>query len=153
MPARKRRKVKVTCDCKQHERLAGIMRGLPEDDQAFLESIYSNLMHAETDAVYYRLKLEGKWPGDDQSVYVGCQSPGTCRAHGKCFFPDTCCPQAAAAAREARALSPPPPDQIEAEGRATGWIATGPFGRVAHFSKIDGWDVQAVTFAAKEPPG
>lgn len=51
--------------CRQHNRLCEIMRKLPEDDQAFLETIYSNLMHAETDAVYYRMKLDGTWPTFD----------------------------------------------------------------------------------------
>jgi hypothetical protein len=48
-------------------RLQEIQAKLPKEDADYLNGIYEQLEMAETDAVYYRMKFEGTWPGDKES--------------------------------------------------------------------------------------
>jgi hypothetical protein len=55
------------CDCKvctDHRRWMAEVN--PQDDtaRAALDEILERLAMAETEATYYRLKLQGKWPSD-----------------------------------------------------------------------------------------
>lgn len=55
------------CDCRvctMHRRLYAAIDPKTELAKAALEELFEVLAHAETDATYYRLKFEGKWPSD-----------------------------------------------------------------------------------------
>lgn len=48
--------------CRFTASVARIQKKLSRYDRAVIEKLLSKWAHANTDAVYYRMKLEGKWP-------------------------------------------------------------------------------------------
>jgi hypothetical protein len=55
------------CACewcsRTHPKVNEILAVLPEELKPIFENIVSRMMHAETDAEYYRACLHGDWPG------------------------------------------------------------------------------------------
>lgn len=50
--------------CKMIARIREIQAKLPKEDAEYLNGLFEQLEIAETDAVYYRMKYKGTWPGD-----------------------------------------------------------------------------------------
>lgn len=48
--------------CRFGAKVSRVQKKLSRGDRAIIEKLLNKWAHASTDATYYRLKLEGKWP-------------------------------------------------------------------------------------------